>query len=93
MGGSTSILAAVEEPGIKAVAADSPYAAASELIAQETARRTIFPGWATPAFLPTAKFMAKAIYGIDIGALTPVKGSDPIWTTRSWLFTAYMTTG
>ena len=73
MGGSTSILAAVEEPGIKAVAADSPYAAASELIAQETARRTIFPGWATPAFLPTAKFMAKAIYGIDIGALTPVK--------------------
>ena len=27
----------------------------------------------TPAFLPTAKFMAGAIYGIDIGALTPVK--------------------
>ena len=73
MGGSTAILAAVDEPGIGAVAADSPYAAASELIAQETARRTIFPGWATPAFLPTAKFMAKAIYGIDIGALTPVK--------------------
>ena len=73
MGGSTAILAAVDEPGIQAVAADSPYAAASELISQETARRTIFPAWVTPAFLPTAKFMAGAIYGIDIGALTPVK--------------------
>ncbi len=73
MGGATAILAAVEEPGIRAVAADSPYAAASELIVQETARRTIFPGWAVPAFMPTVKFMAGTIYGIDIGALTPVK--------------------
>ena len=55
-----------------AVAADSPYAAASELIAQETARRTVFPEWVTPAFVPTAKFMAGIIYGIDIGALAPV---------------------
>lgn len=73
MGGSTSILAAVDEPGIGAVVADSPYAVASELIAQEAARRTVFPEWVMPAFMPTAKFMAKAIYGIDIGALTPVK--------------------
>lgn len=73
MGGATSILAAVDEPGIRAVAADSPYAAATELIAQETARRTVFPEWVTPAFLPTAKLMARTIYGIDIGALTPVE--------------------
>ncbi len=73
MGGSTAILAAVEEPGIRAVAADSPYAAASELVAQEAARRTVLPEWAMPAFMPTTIFMARAIYGIDIGALTPVK--------------------
>lgn len=73
MGGATSILAAVDEPGIRAVAADSPYAVATELIAQETARRTVFPEWVTPAFLPTTKIMARTIYGIDIGALTPVK--------------------
>ena len=35
MGGVTSILAAVEEPGIAAIVADSPFAAATDLIVQE----------------------------------------------------------
>ena len=73
MGGATAILAAAEEPGIRAVVADSPFAAASELIAQEAARKSPVPSWLMPAFLPTVKLMAKGIYGIDVGVLTPVK--------------------
>lgn len=71
MGAATSILAAAEEPGIMAVVADSPYADASDLIAREAARKTPFPLWSMPVFIPTTKLMAKAIYGIDIGALVP----------------------
>ena len=69
MGGVTSILAAVEEPGIAAIVADSPFAAATDLIVQEASRKTPFPSWLIPAFVPVTSLMAKAIYGIDIGAL------------------------
>lgn len=75
MGGVTAILAAVDEPGIRAVVADSPFATASELIAQEAARTTPFPKWAMPIFIPTVKLMGKGIYGIDIGALNAVKAA------------------
>ncbi len=69
MGGVTSILAAVEEPGVAAIVADSPFAAATDLIVQEASRKTPFPSWLIPAFVPGANLMAKAVYGIDIGAL------------------------
>ncbi len=71
MGAATSILAAAEEPGITALVADSPYAEASDLIARESARKTPFPRWLIPIFIPSAKLMAKGIYGIDIGELVP----------------------
>jgi len=71
MGAATSILAAAEEPRITAVAADSPYANASDLIAREAARKTPIPGWLTPIFMPAARLLTKWIYGIDIGALVP----------------------
>ena len=71
MGAATSILAAAEEPRITALVADSPYADASDLIAREAARKTPFPLWLMPIFIPTTKLMAKGIYGIDIGALVP----------------------
>jgi len=71
MGAATSILAAAEEPRITAVAADSPFANASDLIAREAARKTPFPAWLTPVFIPASKLMAKGIYGIDIGELAP----------------------
>ncbi len=71
MGAATAILAAAEEPGIGAVVADSPYAVASELLAQETARGTPFPEWLTPAFIPAVTLLADWRYGIDINALAP----------------------
>ena len=71
MGAGTSILSLIEEPGIQALVVDTPYADASDLLAQETARKTVFPRWLTPAFIPTSKLMAKQIYGIDISELVP----------------------
>ena len=71
MGAATSIMAAAQEPRITALAADSTYANASELIAREAARKTPIPGWLTPVFMPASKLMANGIYGIDIGSLVP----------------------
>ena len=71
MGAATSIMAAAEEPRITAVAADSPFANASDLISREAARKTPIPAWLTPVFMPAAKLMAKGIYGIDIRELAP----------------------
>ncbi len=73
MGAVTSILASVEEPGIEAIVADSPFAAATDLIVQEASRKTPFPEWLIPAFIPVTSLMAQAIYGIDIGALNAEK--------------------
>ena len=71
MGAATAILAAAQEPAIGALVADSPYAKASELIAHEAARKTVFPGWLTPIFVPTSVVMADWFYGIDLGSLVP----------------------
>ena len=78
MGGVTSILAAAEEPGIAAIVADSPFAAATDLIVQEASRKTPFPRWLIPAFVPVTSLMAKAIYGIDIGALNSEKAATQL---------------
>lgn len=71
MGAATTILAVTEEPAICALVADSPYANVSDLIAHETARKTVFPEWLAPIFLPGVNLMARVLYGIDIGALVP----------------------
>ena len=77
MGAATALLAVSQEPVIHAVVADSPYSNASDLIAHETARKTIFPRWIVPVFIPAAKLMADRLHGIDVGTLVPeeaVKG-------------------
>ena len=71
MGAATAILAAAREPGIGALVADSAYARASDMIAHESARKTVFPRWITPIFVPTAILMADRFYGIDLGSLVP----------------------
>ena len=73
MGAATSILAAADEPAIRALVADSPYAVGSELIAQETARKTIFPDWIVPIFIRGADLAAELSLDIDLDKLTPVK--------------------
>lgn len=76
MGAATSILAAAEEPLITALVADSPYANASDLISRKAARKTPFPLWLMPVFIPTTKLMAKEIYGIDICELSPERAVE-----------------
>ena len=71
MGAGISVLSAAKEPAIHALVADSPFANASDLIAQETARKTPFPEWITPVFVPGAKLAANLFYGINVGALVP----------------------
>ena len=73
MGAATALLAVSQEPAIRAVVVDSIYANASDLISQETARKTIFPRWLVPVFMPAAKVMADRLYGIDVAALVPEK--------------------
>ena len=71
MGAVTALLAASQEPAIHAVVADSTYSNASDLMARETARKTIFPLWLASIFVPTAKLMADKLHGIDVGTLVP----------------------
>ena len=73
MGGATALLAVAEEPAIRAVVADSAFADAQDMIAQETARSTVFPEWAVPVFIPGMKAMSGVLYGIDVGAVAPEK--------------------
>lgn len=71
MGAGTSALAAAAEPQITALVLDSPYAKASELIAQETARKTPFPEWLTPIFIPMAVLWAGMLWDIDVKVMAP----------------------
>lgn len=78
MGAATALLAASQEPAIHAVVADSPYSNASDLMARETARKTIFPRWLAPIFVPTAKLMADKLHGIDVGSLVPEEAVESL---------------
>jgi fermentation-respiration switch protein FrsA (DUF1100 family) len=73
MGAAASIMAATQEPGISAIVSDSSYANVDDLISHETARRTPFPREIVPVFLPGARLLAGAVYGIDLGDLTPAR--------------------
>ncbi len=71
MGAATAALAAAEEPRIRALVMDSPYARASDLIAREGARATVFPEWMIPPFIPGAALIADALFDIKLEGLAP----------------------
>ena len=75
MGASTAVLAMAEEPGIRAVVADSPYADVGELLARQVAQKTRLPTWITPFLVPTSKLMARLFYGINVGGLVPERAA------------------
>ena len=75
MGGATALLAVSEEPKIRAVISDSAFADVRDMIAQETARTTVFPKWAVPIFIPGMKFMSSILYGIDVDAVVPERAA------------------
>ena len=59
MGAGAACLAAAEEPSIRALSLDTPYARASDLIFQEAVFRTRLPGWVIASFIPCATFMGR----------------------------------
>ena len=78
LGAGTALLAAAEEPAIKAVVTDSSFADVHDLIAQETARATVFPQWIVPVFIPGMKVISRVLYGIDVGAVVPEKAAGTL---------------
>ena len=76
MGGATALLAVAEEPAIRAAVADSAFADVRDMIAQETARTTVFPKWAVPVFIPGMSVMSSTLYGINVGAVAPEKAAE-----------------
>ena len=72
MGAATSSLAAIEME-TRALVMDSSYTSVLELVAQETARKTPFPEWLTPIFIPGARLLANLYFEIPIGQLAPVE--------------------
>ncbi len=78
MGAATALLAVAEEPAIRAVVADSAFAHVQDMISQETARSTVFPMWAVPAFIPGMKLMSRTLYGIDVGAVAPEEAASTL---------------
>ena len=73
MGAAAVALAAAEEPGIRAVVLDSPYARASDLIVQETSIKMLIPKWLAAVFRPCAEYLASRVFGIDVPAMAPVE--------------------
>ena len=71
MGSGTTLLTLADEPGITAAVVDSPYANVDDLIAFEVARKTFFPEWIVPIFIPGAKIVANLLYDINVSELNP----------------------
>ena len=78
MGAATTALAAADEPAIRAMVLDSPYARANDFIGRETERKTVLPRWIVPVFLPASRLIADKAYGIDLGSMVPEEAVDEI---------------
>jgi pimeloyl-ACP methyl ester carboxylesterase len=66
-GGSVALLAAAESPDIGAVAADSPFADARDLLDNELRRRTGLPS----VFVPGVGLFTQLFYGLNLAEIPP----------------------
>ena len=71
MGAGAAALAAREEPGVRALLVDAPYANALELAQRELALRTPLPEWIAPAFIPCVSFLAGVLFDTRVDELVP----------------------
>ena len=71
MGGVASLLAATEEPRLRALVIDSAYADIDDLFAAEVAERTPLPAWTLSALQPGMEIAGRVRYGIRLSALKP----------------------
>jgi pimeloyl-ACP methyl ester carboxylesterase len=70
MGAATALLAAPDEPLVRAVAEDSGYADLRNLLDTEVPKASGLPGFFTPGVV----FAARPIVGADLYALRPIDG-------------------
>ncbi len=71
MGAASSLLAAADEPAVKAVVEDSGYADLIDVLNREIPRRSGLPG----IFTPGVVLMAKVLYGIEATAVKPAEAA------------------
>ena len=78
LGGVASLLAATEEPRLRALVVDSAFANIDDLFAVEVAERTPLPAWTLGILQPGMEIAGRARYGIRLSALKPEKFVDEI---------------
>lgn len=71
MGAASAALAAAEEPNLRALVLDSPFARAAELVNREVALVTPLPAWLAALFKPLGALIARRLYDIDLSAISP----------------------
>ena len=69
MRAATSVHGISQEPGIRALFVNRPFANASDLIVQEVARRTPVPKWLVPLFGPGTKLATDVPRDIKFGGI------------------------
>lgn len=73
LGAAIALLAAEQEPRLRALAADSSFASLSDLIAKETADRTPLSETTSRLLLPGMVALARLRYGIPLDRIRPVE--------------------
>lgn len=68
MGGSTLLMAAAKEPGIKAIIADAAYAAISPRVERDLPPKSGLPAF----FTPGSVIAVNALYGYDLYSVRPI---------------------
>lgn len=71
MGGAASLLAATEEPRLRAMVIDSSFANINDLFAVEVGDRTPLPAWTLGVLQPGMEIVGRVRYGFRLSALKP----------------------
>ena len=69
MGGVTALMAAADEPQLRALAIDSAFANINDLFAAEVSGRTPLPAWSVNVFQPAMEIIARLRYGIKLSSI------------------------
>ncbi|MDA1095929.1 MAG: alpha/beta fold hydrolase [Chloroflexi bacterium] len=78
MGAASALLAAEQEPRIRAVVADSSFADVSDLVAGEVAKRTPLSSGVAAYLRPGMEILARLRYAIDLSVAKPVRAIEAL---------------
>ena len=69
MGGVAALMAAADEPQLRALAIDSAFANINDLFAAEVSGRTPLPAWSVNVLQPAMEVIARLRYGIKLSSI------------------------